>query len=125
MKTLAMKTMDTTEPTTPATSVVLALTTAASEEKAEALARALLERRLVACVSLRPVRSLYRWQGQIENGAEVELLLKTTPAQLPALEAAVHELHSYDTPEWLSWSASASGPYAAWAWEATRSLSEP
>lgn len=104
--------------------VVMVLTTEADGERAEALARCLLERRLVACVSLRPVRSLYRWQGQLEESCEVELLLKTCPERLAALHAAVRELHSYDTPEWLSWRAEASGPYAAWAWEATSSLSE-
>ena len=112
------------KPTTPAT-LVLAITTEASEANAEALARALLERRLVACVSLRPVRSLYRWQGEVESADEVELLLKTTAARLAELETAVRELHSYDTPEWLTWTAGASGAYAAWAWEATSSLSEP
>ncbi|MCS5705525.1 divalent-cation tolerance protein CutA [Synechococcus sp. FGCU-3] len=111
----------------PATksAVVLALTTETDEERAEALARTLLDQRLVACVSLRPVRALYRWQGQLEESLEVELLLKTSPERLAALEAAVRELHSYDTPEWLCWQAEASGPYAAWAWEATSSLSEP
>lgn len=105
--------------------MVLALTTEADEQKAEALARALLEQRLVACVSLRPVRSLYRWQGRLEDSREVELLLKTSPQRLAALETAVRELHSYDTPQWLCWQAEASGPYAAWAWEATSSLSDP
>lgn len=109
----------------PDAAVVLALTTEADEQKAEALAKVLLERRLVACVSLRPVRSLYRWQGRLEDSREVELLLKTSPERLAALEAAVRELHSYDTPEWLSWRAEASGSYAAWAWVATSSWSDP
>lgn len=112
-------------PASPGAPLVLALTTEASEAQALALAQALLQRRLVACVSLRPLRSLYRWQGRIADTQEVELLLKTTPGQLPALEAAVRALHSYDTPEWLSWCASASGAYAAWVWEATSSLSDP
>jgi len=109
----------------PQSSVVLAITSEADENRAIALARALLARHLVACVSLRPVRSLYRWQGRIEDSQEVELLLKTTPERLAELEATVHELHSYDTPEWLSWSAGASSGYAAWAWEATSCLSDP
>ncbi len=109
----------------PDATLVLALTTEASDTQAESLAQALLERRLVACVSLRPVRSLYSWQGRLEQSAEVELLMKTTPGKLAELEAAVRELHSYDTPEWLSWNACASGAYAAWAWDATSSLSEP
>jgi len=96
-------------------SMILALTTEANPETAEALARALLERRLVACVALRPQRALYWWQGQIEDSEEVELLIKTTREQQQALKAAVHELHSYETPEWIVWSAEASPGYGAWA----------
>ena len=79
-------------------SLSLVLTTEADRERAEALARDLLERGLVACVSLHPVVSLYRWQGQLEQSEEVQLLLKTTPAHLEALRQALTELHSYDTP---------------------------
>ena len=104
---------------------MLCLTTEAGLGEAEALARKLLERRLAACVSLRAVRSLYHWRGGIETSPEVELLIKTGSAQLPALEEAVRALHSYETPEWLCWPAAASGGYAAWAWEATSSRSDP
>ena len=93
---------------------MVALTTEADQQRAEALAQQLLERNLVACVSLRPVTSLYHWQGRIERSQEVQLLCKSTAAALPALEAAVRSLHSYDTPEWLVWSASASADYATW-----------
>ena len=92
----------------------LALTTEASEARAEALAEALLERRLAACVALTPLRSLYRWQGELERSQEVQLLIKTHPSQLQELELAVRELHSYDTPEWLHWPAEAGPAYAAW-----------
>jgi periplasmic divalent cation tolerance protein len=109
----------------PLSEVVLAITTEASLEKAEGLAQVLLQRQLVACVSLRPLRSLYAWQGGIEDTAEVELLLKTSPCRLAALEACVHDLHSYDTPEWISWRAGASPAYASWLWAATSSRSEP
>ena len=94
--------------------VMLALTTEADQQRAEALAQQLLDRSLVACVSLQPVRSLYHWQGRIERSQEVQLLCKTSPSALPALEAAVRALHSYDTPEWLVWPATASVDYAAW-----------
>jgi len=96
-------------------SMILALTTEANPETAEALARALLERRLVACVALRPQRALYWWQGQIEDSEEAELLIKATRPQEQALKAAVRELHSYETPEWIVWSAEASPGYGAWA----------
>jgi periplasmic divalent cation tolerance protein len=92
----------------------LVLTSEGTPERAEALALALLERRLVACASLLPGRSLYRWQGRLETGAEVLLLLKTHPDQLDELRSVLHELHSYETPEWIHWSASSEGAYGAW-----------
>ncbi len=78
------------------------LTTAASAEEAERLGRALVEERLAACATLVPgARSIYRWEGKIETAAETLLLLKTAAAQLPALEARLRALHSYQTPEFL------------------------
>jgi len=94
--------------------VILALTSEADGERAELLARALLERRLAACVALSPQTSLYHWQGQLECSSEVRLLIKTDASRLPELEQLVHALHSYDTPMWLHWPASAGEPYAAW-----------
>ena len=98
----------------PVDPVMLALTTEADTERAEALAEALLERGLAACVALTPLRSIYRWQGQLQRSEEVQLLIKTTADKLAALEAVVHALHSYDTPEWLTWPASSSAGYSAW-----------
>ncbi len=97
--------------------VSLVLTTEADRERAEALALALLERGLVACASLHPVVSLYRWQGQLERSEEVQLLLKTSPGKLEALRRGLGELHSYDTPEWIHWQASSDGCYGRWLLE--------
>jgi periplasmic divalent cation tolerance protein len=97
--------------------LVLVLTTEADQERAEALAGVLLERRLAACVSLHPVLSLYHWQGRLERGREVQLLIKTLAHQLDALEAAVRERHSYSTPEWIQWPARCSAGYGAWLLE--------
>ncbi|MCP9858054.1 MULTISPECIES: divalent-cation tolerance protein CutA [unclassified Cyanobium] len=94
--------------------LALVLTTEADRERAEALALALLERGLVACASLHPVLSLYRWQGQLERSEEVQLLLKTSPERLEALRRTLGQLHSYDTPEWIHWQASSEGPYGHW-----------
>ena len=86
-------------PTTPPARLVL--TTAAPDE-ARRLARTLVEERLAACVTLIPaVESTYRWQGKIESSAETMLLIKTAPDQIPALEARLRQLHSYQTPEFL------------------------
>lgn len=105
----------------PADQVALALTTEASAPQAESLARQLLERKLAACVALQPQQALYWWEGELQHSCEVQLLIKTTPERLPALRYAVHELHSYDTPEWLSWLASSSLAYGSWI----RSLPDP
>jgi periplasmic divalent cation tolerance protein len=80
----------------------IVLTTAANAEEAGQIARALVEERLAACVSLFPgVESVYRWKGEVETAAETLLLIKTGVDQLAALEARLHELHSYETPEFL------------------------
>ena len=99
---------------TDRSSLVLALTTEGDQDRAEALAETLLERRLVACVSLLPQRSLYRWRGHLERESEVQMLLKTSAADLELLRETVMDLHSYDTPEWLSWPVDAAPAYGAW-----------
>lgn len=94
--------------------LLLALTTEATAQQAETLALALLERRLVACVSLQPLDSLYLWNGALHRSSEVQLLLKTDARHLPELASVVHQLHSYDTPEWLVWPADSSVGYGRW-----------
>jgi periplasmic divalent cation tolerance protein len=80
----------------------IVLTTAANAEEGERIGSALVEERLAACVTLIPsVRSIYRWQGKVEHSTETMLLIKTDAAQLAALEARIHVLHSYETPEFL------------------------
>ena len=61
-----------------ASGLVLALTTEANVESAKQLAEALLERHLVACVSVHPVQSFYRWEGALQASHEVQLLMKTS-----------------------------------------------
>lgn len=79
----------------------LQITTAAgSREEAERLARTLVERRLAGCVQIvGPVRSVFRWQGAVEQADEWLCLIKTTREQFPAVEVAIRELHSYECPE--------------------------
>ena len=84
-----------------AVKLLVVLTTEANQAKAEALAAQLLEQRLAACISLQPQKSLYHWQGRIEQDSEVQLVIKTNTERLEALEIALHQLHSYDVPEWI------------------------
>jgi periplasmic divalent cation tolerance protein len=78
------------------------LVTAANREEAERIARTLVEERLAACVNLvSGVHSIYRWQEAVEIAEEVLLLIKTRQEAVDALRRRVHELHSYDVPEFL------------------------
>ena len=86
----------------PATKFAVVLVTAPNMNIARALARAALQARLIACANLIPkIESHYWWQGKIESGAEVLLVLKTQKSKLPALEKLVLARHPYDTPEFL------------------------
>jgi periplasmic divalent cation tolerance protein len=94
----------------------IVLTTVANPEEAARLGRTLVEERLAACATLIPaVQSIYRWQGEVESSTETLLLLKTGPEHLVALEARLHDLHSYQTPEFLVLGVeAASQPYLDW-----------
>jgi periplasmic divalent cation tolerance protein len=94
--------------------LMLALTTEADPGRAKALAARLLEQGLVACISLLPVTSLYRWEGKLCDEAEIQLLMKTRLSLLNALEQAVLQHHSYELPEWLTWPVTASEAYGSW-----------
>jgi periplasmic divalent cation tolerance protein len=92
------------------------LMTAPDLQSAEAIARALVERRLAACVNLVPgVRSIYRWKGAIEDASEVLLVAKTVAGRLGALQEALGELHSYEVPEMVALEAERVAPrYLEW-----------
>ena len=80
----------------------MVLVTAPDVKSARKLARAALEARLIACANLVPrIESHYWWQGKIEAGAEVLLMMKTTTPRLRALEKLIHAKHPYDTPEFI------------------------
>ena len=97
------------------------LTTLPSREAAETIARALIEARLAACVQLVDgLRSIYRWQGRVEESAEVQLIAKTTPASSTALIDRLRALHPYDVPEILTLDATASASYGGWLHAETR-----
>ena len=82
---------------------LLVLTTVADRAAGLALARALLERRLAACVNVgASVDSLYHWRGRIETAQEVPLVIKTRASLYPKVEAAIRELHDYELPEILA-----------------------
>ena len=100
----------------------LVLTTCSSLEEARKIGRALIERRLAACVNIAPqIESVYRWQGKIETATEFLLLIKTTAGACGQLRNALSELHSYDVPECIEISIENGGEaYLAWIGESVR-----
>jgi len=78
---------------------VFVYTTYPSVVEAERAGRALVERRLAACVNILPgMVSIYWWQGAIERGDEAVMIIKTRASLAEAVRAAVKEMHSYTTP---------------------------
>ncbi len=80
--------------------VLLVLTNLPDRDTALKIANTLIEEKFAACVNvLGECTSVYRWQGAVENAAEIPLLIKTTASRYPALEAAIQRLHPYELPE--------------------------
>ncbi len=79
---------------------VVVLITASNEDEAAKMANNLVVSRLAACVNIiRNIRSIYRWQGKIEDEGEVLMLVKTRKEHFRDLEKRVREIHSYTVPE--------------------------
>jgi periplasmic divalent cation tolerance protein len=82
---------------------VQVLTTAGSEQEAERISDALLDRRLAACVQVTgPIASRYRWRGKLEQANEWQCLAKTEASLYGEVEAAIRTVHSYEEPEILA-----------------------
>lgn len=96
--------------------------TAPDRAQAETLARALVDERLAACVNIvTQVRSVYRWDNQVQEDDEVLCLVKTRPELLEALSQRVVALHPYEVPEILAFEVSEGSPdYLAWLTASTQ-----
>ncbi len=96
--------------------VVLVYTTYPSVVEAEQAGRALVERRLCACVNILPCMvSFYWWQGKIDRGDEVVMIVKTRAGLADPVRAALKQMHSYATPAILALPVEAVDPdYHAW-----------
>jgi periplasmic divalent cation tolerance protein len=83
---------------TPIRRPIAVYTTVASEQEAQALARAVVERRLAACAQIWPIESYYVWDGSLQHDHEYRILFKTTDEHYGAVETAIRELHAYELP---------------------------
>ena len=105
---------------------VFVYTTYPSLVEAERIGKALLERRLAACVNILPGKiSHYWWQGAIERGEEVVMIVKTRASLAEAVRAAVKEMHSYETPAILVLPIEGGEPrYLSWLMQETEQGAE-
>ena len=105
---------------------MIVLTTCGNDEDASALARALVEGRLAACVNaVSKVSSTYRWNGQVQQDQETLLIIKTTTARLAAVEKTIREKSKYELPELLALRVEEGGAdYLSWIRESVRELKD-
>lgn len=94
--------------------------TAASEEEARRIGRALVEEKLAACANILPVQSIYRWQGKIVEESEAAMFLKTRSGLVDKVIERIKALHSYEVPCIVSFPIEKGNPeYLKWIGEAT------
>jgi periplasmic divalent cation tolerance protein len=97
-------------------SEIIVFITAPKEEEAVKIAHALVEAKLAGCVNiLKNIRSIYRWEGKIEDENEVLMIAKTEKKLFASLEKKVREIHSYTVPEIIAAPITeGSADYLAW-----------
>lgn len=102
--------------------ILLVFTNLPDRDAAKTLAADLVSRHLAACVNiLSSCQSVYRWKGEVEEAEEVPMLIKTTRAAYPALEAAIRAGHPYELPEIIALPLAAGLPdYLNWVAGETR-----
>ena len=96
--------------------VYIVYSTAPSEEEAATIARTVVDERLAACANILPrIRSIYRWQGVVEDEPEAAILLNTAVGRVDALIHRIKTLHSYDVPDIVALPIDKGhGPYLDW-----------
>ncbi|MDD3844895.1 MAG: divalent-cation tolerance protein CutA [Syntrophorhabdaceae bacterium] len=102
--------------------IIQIVTTIDNREAAERLGRHLIDERLVACCQiLGPIRSIYRWKGNVEETDEWCCVMKTRPSLYRQAEEAIRNLHPYEVPEIIAMTVNNALPdYARWVEAETR-----
>jgi len=99
----------------------LVITTVATEQQANDLARSIVSAGLAACVQIQSIRSVYRWRGEVQAEPEYQLMIKTAEHQFSNLEQHIKANHSYATPEIVKLPLTGGSiEYLAWIDECTR-----
>ncbi len=95
---------------------IVVLITCPNEDEAVKIAGAVVEEKLAACVNIiKNIRSIYKWEGKLQDDTEVLMIAKTHKDRFDGLQKRVKELHSYDVPEIISLSITdGSEDYLSW-----------
>ena len=109
------------------TDYIQVITTTGTPEDAEAIAQALVQQRLAACVQVfGPIQSTYRWQGKIESSREWQCVAKARHKAFEQIDQAIRQLHPYEVPEILAVPILAgNGDYLAWLGQQTHTGRQP
>ncbi|MBS3138770.1 divalent-cation tolerance protein CutA [Candidatus Woesearchaeota archaeon] len=91
--------------------------TCKDKKEARKIARALLEKKLIACANIFPVESHFWWKGKLEEASEAAILAKTTDKKLDAIRELIHHLHCYEVPVISSWSSKGNEAAEHWVQE--------
>jgi len=97
--------------------MTLVYITCKDNKEAEKISKHLLEKRLIACANLHPIRSLYWWEGKIQDDNEVVVIAKTLEKNYNKIKEEVKKMHSYDVPCILKIDAEANESYDKWVKE--------
>ncbi|MBI2134688.1 divalent-cation tolerance protein CutA [Candidatus Woesearchaeota archaeon] len=95
--------------------MTLVYITCKDEKEAIKISKHLLEKRLIACSNIHPIRSLYWWKGRIQDEKEYVIIAKTTDKNYNKIKKEVSKIHSYDVPCILKINAEANEKYDKWA----------
>jgi len=103
-----------------ANSFALVMTTTNSKENANAITKALLEKKLAACIQIQPIESHYVWKGEIQQDQEFLLLIKSKATLYKKIENCILQQHAYETPEIIQVPIEkGSNPYLNWITQVT------
>lgn len=100
---------------------IIMLSTCSDPAEAKKIAKAIIEKRLAACINIIPVHSIFRWKDSIEESDEQLLIIKTSSTLFEKVSECIENLHSYELPEVISTEIKqGSRPYLKWLEDSVR-----
>ena len=96
---------------------LILITTESSEKKAKNIAKSVIQKKLAACVSLKNIYSIYKWEDDIEESKEIEITIKSKPEFKDDLIELIREMTSYEVPQIIYKKFNAESKYHKWMTE--------